>query len=100
MNGVNLTAVAYDYLVHGTRPGPLTARTDYRWFCLPLDYRALRAGDNGLLAWLASLLATRKVYDLFAWNDPLPLLAHWRSQMKSLPPRITRRLARWLSTAS
>jgi D-aspartate ligase len=100
MNGVNLTGVAYDYLVHGTRPGALAARTDYRWLCLPLDYRAFRAGDQGLLAWLASLLGARKVYDLFAWNDPRPLLAHWRTQMKSLPPRITRRLARWLSTAS
>lgn len=99
-NGVNLAAIAYDYLVHGTRPGPLQPRADYRWLCLPLDYRAFRASDMGLLAWLTSLLDARKVHDLFAWHDPLPLLAHWRNQAKLLPPRITRRIARWLSTAS
>ena len=99
-NGVNLAAVAYDYLTRGVRPAPLTARTDYRWLALELDYRAFRDSDLSLARWIGSLLASRKVYDVFAWNDPWPFIVQLRSLAQTLPPRLTRRMLRWLSTAS
>ena len=103
-NGVNLAALAYDYLTRGARPQPLMdasrARTDYRWLALELDYRAYRESDMSLARWLGSLFASRKVYDLFAWDDPMPFIGQLRAIAQSLPPRLTRRMLRWLSTAS
>ena len=95
-NGLNLAAVAYDYLAHGTRPAASSVRADYRWLALDLDFRAFRHGELRLLPWLGSLLASRKVYDLFAWDDPLPFLLELRALAKTIAPRMWR----WLSTAS
>jgi D-aspartate ligase len=95
-NGVNLARVAYDYLSTGARPQHKAAKTQYRWLCFKLDWRAYRRGEVGTRQWLGSLLGARKVYDLFAWTDPLPLFVHLRQQL----PRIRRRALRWLSTAS
>jgi predicted ATP-grasp superfamily ATP-dependent carboligase len=100
MNGVNLAAVAYDYLTQGVRPAPVAARTTYRWLALELDYRAFRESELRLLPWLGSLLARPKVYDLFAWSDPMPFIVGLRDFATALPPRLTRRLRQWLSTAS
>jgi len=99
-NGVNLAAVAYDYVTRGVRPAPASARTKYRWLCLWLDWRAFRASRLGVMPWIASLFQAPKVYDLFAWDDPLPFLFHLREFVTSLPPRVTRRVLRWLFTAS
>lgn len=99
-NGVNLAAVAYDYLTRGARPESAKARTDYRWLALELDYRAFRESDLNVMQWLGSLFASRKVYDVFAWDDPLPFILQLRELAQSLPPRLTRRMLRWLSTAS
>jgi D-aspartate ligase len=99
-NGVNLAAVAYDHLTRGVDPAALSAGTSYRWLCLSLDWRAFRASDLGVGQWLASLFAAPKVYHLFAWDDPLPFLFHLREAITSLPPRVGRRVLRWLSTAS
>jgi hypothetical protein len=49
--------------------------------------------------WVLSLLAARKVYDLFAWTDPAPLAVYLAGRAKSIP-RLTQRMLRWLSTAS
>jgi D-aspartate ligase len=79
VNGVNLPAVAYRYLLDGERPRPPSYQTRYRWLNLRLDLQALRerSGDPnssvGLGPWLRSLL-TRKVYRLFSWRDPGPFL--------------------------
>ena len=99
-NGVNLAAVAYDYLTQGERPAPMAARTTYRWLALDLDYRAFRESALGLLPWLGSLVARPKVYDLFAWSDPMPFIVGLRGFATTLPPRLTRRVRQWLSTAS
>ena len=44
-------------------------------FCFRLDHRAYRQlasrGELTLGAWLASLLCSRKVYDLVSWTDRL-----------------------------
>lgn len=107
-NGVNLMRVAYDYLIHGLRPAPARALTHYRWIALDLDFKAYRElsarGELSFGRWLASILASRNVGNLFSWSDPGP----WLSLRKR---RLVRRLARgprhviaalstWRSTAS
>ena len=49
--------------------------------------------------WLASLVSSRKLYDLFAWTDPMPLAVVLWDELKHLS-RLRRRVMRWLSTAS
>lgn len=103
-NGLNLPGVAYHYLLTGKRPSGLApARTAFRWLNLRLDYHAYRdlaaRGELSLWRWLGSLAASRKVYDVFAWSDPLPSIHLWMRRMNSVP-RATARLTRWLFTAS
>jgi predicted ATP-grasp superfamily ATP-dependent carboligase len=81
-NGVNLLRTAYDYLMEGTRPaieGDYDTR--YRWLSLELDARAFRElharGELGLFAWLASIVFSRNVYNVFSWRDPGPWLRFW-----------------------
>jgi predicted ATP-grasp superfamily ATP-dependent carboligase len=101
--GVNLAEVAYDYVTRGVRTTPVQLRTRYRWLSPRLDYLAYRAlaARRELTAsgWLASLLSTHKVYDLFAWTDPMPALAVVWDELKHLS-RLRRRVMRWLCTAS
>jgi len=101
--GVNLAQVAYDYMTRGLRDAPVQMRTGYRWLSPRLDYLAYRAlaGRRELTAsaWLASLLSTRKVYDLFSWTDPMPALAVLWDELRNFS-RLRHRLMRWLSTAS
>jgi hypothetical protein len=106
-NGVNLPQAAYDYLVHGHHPASARYRTAYRWLCLRLDWRAYRdlasRGELTLTGWLASLLARRKVHDLFSWTDPLPLLQALNGRVQSRlyrsRDRLRIRLQQWRSTA-
>jgi len=107
-NGVNLARVGYDYLVDGTRPTPVRARTDYRWISLALDYKAARElgrrGELRLAAWIGSILASRNIYNLFSWSDPGPWLATWKRRLVRrlvrAPRRVVSLLPRWRSTAS
>jgi predicted ATP-grasp superfamily ATP-dependent carboligase len=103
-NGLNVPRVAYDYLLHKKIPATMPrARTSRRWLSLGADFRAYRdlasRGELGLWRWLVSLAASRKVYDVFAWSDPLPLARYWMQRIHRVP-RITARLTRWLFTAS
>jgi len=95
-NGVNLPRAAYGYLTRGARPPHVEAATRYRWLALRLDWRHYRREKPPTLQWLGSLLAAPKVYDLWAWNDPLPFFVDLHHYL----PRIRRRMTRWLSTAS
>jgi predicted ATP-grasp superfamily ATP-dependent carboligase len=95
-NGVNLPRVAYDYLTRGVRMPHVEAATRYRWLALRLDWRYYRREKPPMLEWLASLLGGRKVYDLWAWDDPLPFFVDLQQHL----PRLRRRMTRWLSTAS
>ena len=101
-NGVNLPQVAYDYMTTRARPRHVAARTQYRWLCPGLDYKAYRGlaarGELGAVSWLASL-ASPKVYDLFSWRDPGPFLSHLCRRARTILGRAVRAL-RWLSTAS
>ena len=98
-NGVNLPRVAYDFMVWNTRPAHAVARTRYRWVDMALDWRAYRelrdAGALSTARWLWSLAQAPKVYDLFSWRDPLPLL----SELRARAARIPRRFRRMLSAA-
>lgn len=104
VNGINVPRVAYEYLLYRTKPAEMPrARTTYRWVNVRLDYRAYRElasrGEISLWRWLASLAASRKVYDVFAWSDPLPVVRYWLQRIQRVP-RVTARLTKWLFTAS
>jgi len=81
VNGINLMQIAYDYLLDGGEPGPRAYSTSKRWVCLRNDFRAYRAmaalGELSFVRWVASILSTNIVYNIFAWNDPAPLLMTW-----------------------
>jgi len=101
--GVNLAQVAYDHVTRGVRSAPIQMRTRFRWLSPRLDYLAYRAlarrGELTAGQWLASLVSSRKVYDLFAWSDPLPALAVLWDELRHFS-RLRHRVLRWLSTAS
>jgi predicted ATP-grasp superfamily ATP-dependent carboligase len=100
-NGVNLPRTAYEFLAAGRRPQPARARTRYRWLALRYDWRACRElrsrGALSFAAWLLSVAYVPKVYELFSWSDPMPFLRYWTTRLRAAA---TRRLDRWLATAS
>jgi predicted ATP-grasp superfamily ATP-dependent carboligase len=103
-NGMNVPRVAYDYLVYNRTPSATTrAGTSRRWLSLRLDFRAYRdlasRGELSLWRWIASLAGSRKVYDVFAWSDPVPFVRYCAQRLRRVP-RVTARLTRWLFTAS
>lgn len=103
-NGVNIPRAAYEYLLSGRRgPAPASFATTWRWLNLRRDWHAYRdlaaRGEIGFWGWLASLAAGRKVYDVFAWTDPVPFIVDSLRRLRRLP-RFTVRLTRWLFTAS
>ena len=108
VNGVNLMAAAYGYLVNGVRPEAATASTRYRWLSLGLDFKAYRElsgrGELSFPGWLGSILASRNIYNVFAWSDPGPWLALWKGRLTRravrAPRRIFSALLSWRSTAS
>jgi predicted ATP-grasp superfamily ATP-dependent carboligase len=108
-NGVNLMRAAYDYLVDGTRPlAPQAYETTYRWLALDLDWKAFRAmhaaGELGWAAWLASIVFSRNVHNVFSWSDPGPWLRLWNRRLARRWDRGSRRVLslvrQWRSTAS
>jgi predicted ATP-grasp superfamily ATP-dependent carboligase len=100
-SGVNLPLVAYEYVLYGKRPAHAEASLAFRWLDLKYDWRAYREAraSEGLSAWrwIGSLLAAPKVYELFSWSDPLPFVRYWTARLRSA---LTRRMHRWLATAS
>jgi predicted ATP-grasp superfamily ATP-dependent carboligase len=102
-NGLNLTRVAYDYLVHRRRPAAAGYSCRTRWVWLRADYRAYRElagrGELGLAGWLWSLLRGPNVYEIFSWRDPLPFVRLALRRLGQIP-RLTQRMWRWLFTAS
>ncbi len=97
-NGVNLPRVAYDFVVHGRRPQTGRAATRYRWLAWRYDRLAFKELHSrrqlGIAGWLWSLVQAPKVYDVFAWSDPLPFVRFLRR-------RVERRLRRlWQPMAS
>jgi D-aspartate ligase len=108
-NGVNLARTAYEWLIEDKRAPAIPApRANVRWLSFELDVRAFRAlrgeGKLGLARWVASLVFARKVYNLFAWNDPGPWIAFWAHRFGRLgargPARLLTFFRQWRSTAS
>ena len=101
VSGVNLPKVAYEYLLHAKQPAHAEAKLEARWLCLHYDWRAYKelraAGELSLAGWLRSLAHSPMVYDLFSWRDPLPFVRHWTARIRAA---FTRRMHRWLATAS
>lgn len=86
-NGINLAKIHYEHLVNGAVPEQPRYGSRFRWIDFKLDraaYRAL-AGDGRLTLrrWLRSLAAP-KVYSVFAWRDPMPLIGAllWRMRTR------------------
>ncbi len=108
VNGVNLMAATYEYLVEGRRPAPARAGTRLRWLSLALDYKAYREmsrrGELSLAQWAASILGSRNVYNLFRASDPLPWAASWWRRLARRcsrgPARVATRFRQWRATAS
>jgi len=104
VNGVNLPAIAYQYLVAGVRALPAVHETRFRWLAWRLDVRAYRqlARRNELtwLAWLLSILRSRNVYSTFSWRDPGPWLSALMVRVRRAPRHLLRTSRRWLSLAS
>ncbi|HUP30360.1 MAG TPA: hypothetical protein VM122_09325 [Usitatibacter sp.] len=107
-NGVNLMRATYDYLVYKERPVPAAYRTGRRWLSLGLDYRAFRElrsqGALSLPRWVASILGSRNIYNLFSWSDPAPwartLSLRLARKLRRGPGRMATVLRQWRSTAS
>jgi predicted ATP-grasp superfamily ATP-dependent carboligase len=107
-NGLNLMRVAYDYLLSRERPEPARPRSRYRWISLDSDWRAFRAlrsrGEITFARWAASLAFSRKVCNVFAWDDPGPWLRLWTRRAGRRANRGSERvmtmLRQWRSTAS
>jgi len=99
-NGVNLMQVAYDYLVAGKRPAPQPYRTNTRWVCLPLDFRAYRElaarRQLSLLGWLSSIFFARTVHNLFAWKDPAPFVMTCVNRLVREGRKLLERMKVWL----
>jgi len=82
-SGVNLPLIAYAELsgLPMDRPGPVVP--GQRWLSFESDLRAFLGdyGPRGVLGfreWLASYRGP-KIYDVFAWDDPLPFaVSMWR----------------------
>ena len=94
--GVNLLRLAYEDLVGGSAAPAVLRRHDVRWLSLENDLRAFvrdyhHDGDLSWLGWLGSL-SHRKVYDIFAWDDPLPAVMSSLRYGRALGRRLLREL--------
>ncbi len=85
-SGINLPRIAYADLVGDPIDAPSDYATDIHWLAFGDDLRSfLRsyhpAGELGWLGWLASLRG-KKIYDVFAWRDPLPWATAMLEQLR------------------
>jgi len=94
-HGVNLPALACEYLLHGRAPvRPPEYRPRVRWQNLYRDLKALRdLGPAGAAPSLGTLLRPT-VHELFAWRDPAPFLA----QLTAVASRYLPWRRRWPAT--
>ena len=86
-HGVNLPAIAYQHLMTGASAAevrPVPGRTA-RWANIYGDRMAFRElhaeGRLGWGEWLGQIAAPDTLYEVFAWNDPMPAVAWWSQQI-------------------
>jgi D-aspartate ligase len=96
--GVNLMLLAHDYLNGVRHPVASEYRTGVRWLSLENDVLAfLReyapAGDLSWRGYVGSLRGP-KVYDEFAWDDPLPSLVSLATLSHVVAAKLWRRAER------
>jgi len=91
--GVNLPLNAYRYYTQSAAPAAADYRTDIRWLHFRQDVSAFfeyrRRGELSLGGWINSLLC-KKVYDKFAWHDPLPAFIAASGFIKNRVVRLAR----------
>jgi D-aspartate ligase len=93
VSGVNLPALAYaDLTGEPSAAAPGDYRTDVRWLSFGNDVRAYlreyrKDKTLGLRGWLASLRGP-VIYDIFAWDDPLPLAKNALNYGEALARRL------------
>lgn len=95
-DGVNLLAIAYDYLVDGRRPVVTPqAHPRSRWQSLYRDVAALYAEPvlrpAAVLDWASALWRQPLVHETFDWRDPMPF-AYW---LAGFVRERTGRMTRW-----
>lgn len=93
-SGINIPRVAYDDLMGRPVTRQSGYSTDLKWLAFADDFRAFLRSyhPEGQLSWRQWLLSLRgrKVYDVFAWDDPRPfLVSSWR-YLKALWRRLRR----------
>jgi predicted ATP-grasp superfamily ATP-dependent carboligase len=93
MNGLNVLEIAYDHLVEHRQPSNAGGVRAYRrWLSLYRDAHAYREqhrlGLLGLGEWLRSIASPSSVYEVFAWDDPLPFVFWMRNFLR---PKLRRR---------
>ncbi len=62
-----------------SRPPDYTPK--FRWLDVYRDAQAFRQegpGLAGLISWLKPIVSAPRIYDTFAWDDPLPAWHWWR----------------------
>jgi predicted ATP-grasp superfamily ATP-dependent carboligase len=83
VDGVNRPLTACRSLVEHRPPPPSDPRPRTRWLDLDRDYRARRELGLSLPRWLLSLARGPNVYEVFAWDDPLPALVWLRDVLSA-----------------
>ena len=92
-HGVNLPALTYHHLISGESHAEVrpTRGGSAKWVNIDAERRAFRElhaeGQLGWAPWLRTLAAPSTLYEVFAWNDPLPA-AFWLG--RSLTSRLSR----------
>jgi hypothetical protein len=106
---VNLLRTAYDYLLDRQRTRFPAPAANIRWLNLPLDLKACRElrarGEITWGGWIVSIVASRNLYNVFSWSDPLPFLHEAASRVvrkaRRAPAQALNLLRqKWASTAS
>jgi D-aspartate ligase len=92
--GINLPQIAYFDQVGEPLPPATVYETGVRWLSFGDDLRTFlreyrRSGDLSWLEWLGSFRG-RKVYDVFAWDDPYPFGVAAMRDLKKTARRVLR----------
>jgi D-aspartate ligase len=102
--GVNLMRLAHAHL-RGEPRGPVANayRTGLRWLSLENDFLAFVRdyGPDGDLSWRQWVGSLRgpKVYDEFAWDDPLPSLVSLAEYSQAVVTKLLRKAGRGIARA-